>query len=315
MTRRIGRGLVVGTLIGVLLGVPSVALAAEAAPSIVATAPYNLDFTLPTDAKSGCMVCHGDPALVRVRDGVLRSYYISDVTVAASAHADQQCVGCHVDFTYSAPHGQSDWTVAAKSACRNCHDEASIDFQVGVHRTSVTSTATATAATAQTSTEASAQPKPLCGDCHGAHDISWLATDTPEAKAGRQALHRNGWEVCGRCHEDYWDSYDDYYHGAAYKRGALDAPSCWDCHGWHDILPSKERGSLVNEAHLAATCGGENLPPNDGRACHVGVDENYIKYAGFIHGREEVAAKNPILSLWRSVRQAIGRFFGGDQGR
>jgi hypothetical protein len=299
MDSRIGRALLIAIVLGGTLMLPSVASAAEAAPSILATAPYDLDFTLPTESKSGCMVCHGDPALVRVRDGVVRSYYIAEGDVAASAHADQQCVGCHVDFTYKAPHGDADWSSNAKSACRNCHEEASIDFGVGVHRPTVPNGAEASA-------EESIGPKPLCGDCHGSHDISMLTTDTPEAKAGREALHRNGWEICGRCHEDYWDSYDDYYHGRAYKRGAMDAPACWDCHGWHDILPSDDRSSLVNEAHLVETCGQAD--------CHeVGVEEAYVEYAQFIHGRDKVWTENgAILAFIRRVSNAIGGFFGGD---
>lgn len=301
MDSRIVRALLIAIVLGGTLMLPHVASAAEAAPSILATAPYDLDFTLPTESKSGCMVCHGDPALVRVRDGVVRSYYIAEGDVAASAHADQQCVGCHVDFTYKAPHGAVDWSANAKSACRNCHDEASIDFGVGVHRPSVPTTTTAGA-----SVDTTTAPKPLCGDCHGAHDISMLTTDTPEAKAGREAMHRNGWEICGRCHEDYWDSYDDYYHGRAYKRGAMDAPSCWDCHGWHDILPSDDRGSLVNEAHLVETCSQ--------KGCHeVGVEEAYVEYAQFIHGREKTWTESgPILAFIRKVSNAIGGFFGGD---
>ena len=26
-------------------------------------------------------------------------------------------------------------------------------------------------------------------------------------------MHANGYEVCGRCHEETWDNYPDYYHG------------------------------------------------------------------------------------------------------
>lgn len=309
MVWRIGAALVVGIVLGVALGAPAEAHGAEAAPSIVATAPYDLDFTLPTDSKSGCMVCHGDPALVRARDGVVRSYYIPDEAIASSAHADTSCVGCHLDFTYKAPHGDADWTVTAKSSCRNCHEQASLDFGIGVHRPSVPSTRTV-----EVSVESTEAPKPLCGDCHGAHDISWLATDTPEARAGKRAIHADGWQVCGRCHEDYWDNYDDYYHGAAYKRGAADAPSCWDCHGWHEILPSDERASLVNDAHLVETCSGGNLTPNDPRTCHAKhtVTEEYVEYKVFIHGREDIATDAPFLAFLRKVTAAIGRFFGGE---
>jgi hypothetical protein len=305
MTRRAVRLVLAGVVCGAMLLAPEVAAAAEAKPSILATAPYDLDFTLPTESKSGCMVCHGDPALVRTRDGVLKSYYIPPEQLAASAHANQQCVGCHMDFTYKAPHGVYDWKTTAKAACRNCHDEAARAYGSGVHRPSASPTATpaASVATPTPAGEATSAPKPLCGDCHGAHDISVLTTDTPQAKAGRAAMHRNGWQVCGRCHEEYWDNYNDYYHGAAYKRGALDAPACWDCHGWHDILPSKDRASRVNEAHLVETCGQTG--------CHeVGVDENYVEYAVFIHGRDRITAENWLVGVWRTFREAVGRLFG-----
>lgn len=289
--------------------------------SIDATAPYELDFTLPTESMSGCQVCHGDPALIRIRDGLVQSYFIDEKTYRASSHGTEQCVGCHVDFTYRAPHTNKDWTIVAKSSCKNCHEDQQAAFGRGVHRaTTPTTTAgpvaaeapasAAAAALAIASAETSEIPKPLCGDCHGSHEISMLTTDTPEAKAARKAVHADGYEVCGRCHQDYWDNYDDYYHGAAYKRGAADAPACWDCHGWHEILPSDDRGSLVNPAHLVDTCSGLNLPKGDGRRCHaVGVDENYIGYAEFIHGREEITAANPVVSWYRSITGALGALF------
>lgn len=294
---RISRSAAAGLIFAAVLTLPAIAYGQQATPSVSPTAAYELDFTLPTESKSGCLVCHGDPALVRVRDGIVMSYYIDDATVAASTHADQQCVGCHLDFTYKAPHGAADWVTTAKTACRNCHEDQSQAFGVGVHRPTVTN---GTAASA----EETPTPKPLCGDCHGAHDILALTeVGGTDWKKGKAALHADGWEVCGRCHEDYWDSYNDYYHGAAYKRGAEDAPACWDCHGWHDILPSTERNSRVHESHLVETCG------QDG--CHAGVDENYTSYAVFIHGRSEIAEGNPIISLVRTVMSALGRLFGG----
>ncbi|MBF4510730.1 MAG: hypothetical protein ISP10_09690 [Aeromicrobium sp.] len=292
MGSRMSRTILTGVVLAAALLAPVAAYGQEPKASVSPTAPYELDFTLPSESKSGCLVCHGDPALVRIRDGVVMSYHIDGTAIEVSAHGDQQCVGCHVDFTYKSPHNNGEWRTTAKTACRNCHDEASVAFGKGVHRPTVTNGNGG-------SVEETTAPKPLCGDCHGSHEIQML-TDNP---SGRAALHADGWEVCGRCHEDYWESYDDYYHGAAYKRGAEDAPACWDCHGWHDILPSSERGSRVHESHLVETCG------QDG--CHFGVDENYTAYAVFIHGRSEIVDDNPLISLVRSVFGAIGRLFGG----
>ena len=78
--------------------------------------------------------------------------------------------------------------------------------------------------------------------------------------------------MCARCHPDEYESYDDYYHGAAYKRGATDAPACWDCHGAHDVLPTSDPNSLMSEQNRADTCGQEG--------CHQGSDlENNPAFA------------------------------------
>jgi len=311
MRSRISRAVLTAVALGAFLCAPLIALAEEAPPSEDASAAYELDFTLPTEAQSGCLVCHGDPALVRVVDGETVSYYIDPETIAESAHASEQCVGCHIDFAYTAPHENADWQVTAKSACRNCHETQSVDVGTGMHRSAVETVTPTTGDGAPTtgaepSSETSPAPRPLCGDCHGSHDISALTTDTPEAREAQAVMHRDGWEICGRCHQDYWDSYADYWHGAAYKQGALDAPACWDCHGWHEVIPSDELSSPVNESHLVETCGQEG--------CHDGVDENYVDYAGFIHGRQELTSETPIYQAIDAVKDWFDGLFGGGDG-
>lgn len=290
--------------IGAALAAPAVASAAEVTPSVVTTGPYELDFTLPSESRSGCLVCHADPALVRVREGSIVSFYIDEASVAASTHRKEQCVACHLDFTYRSPHRNDGWQVTAKSSCGNCHDEQSRQMGAGVHHSVVPAPVPAGAVA---STEDTASPRPLCGDCHGSHEMKALTErGGTDWKQGQAEIHSQGWEVCGRCHQDYWDNYNDYYHGAAYKRGATDAPACWDCHGWHDILPSKDRSSKVNERHLVETCGQEG--------CHAGVDETYTQYAAFIHGRAKVEAANPLRAFLRSIVNAFSTLFGGSDG-
>ncbi|MEN6430211.1 MAG: hypothetical protein ABFC80_05100 [Coriobacteriales bacterium] len=279
---------------GVVGVFPECAMAASVAPSSSPTSPYALDFTLPTQSKAGCMVCHGDENLIRLKAGKTVSYYVDGDAYATSTHGKEQCVACHLDFAYKAPHEQDpDWQSTAKMACKNCHEEQFIAYGKGVHRRAIDATGAAAAIE---------KTKPLCGDCHGSHDIVTV-TDSPEGQAW---MHDNGWQICGRCHQDYWDNYDDYYHGAAYKSGADDAPACWTCHGWHDILPSTDKGSPVNEVHLAETCGQNG--------CHKvsELDAAYLDYAYAIHGKRAVAEKNPLHRFARNVLGAIGGLFGGD---
>lgn len=300
---------------------------------------YDLEFTLPTAGKSGCMVCHGDRNLIRPMGKGFVSYFVDGAVLDGSAHAKIMCTGCHTDFAFKAPHGTTDWRANAKLACKNCHQDQFTAYSAGVHSISVkpgtaeaaavrgtamasrAGTATAREATASapasgsaaatrsasatasagasasvTATGSSAE-KPLCGDCHGAHDIEVLE-DNP---AGQLRLHRQGYEVCGRCHRDWWDSYADYYHGAAFKKGTKDAPACWDCHGWHEIRPSDDRRSGVSDANLVETCA----------RCHKSAGEKFVVATrDMIHGRADARQENPVYAAYSRVRDAIAGLFG-----
>ena len=64
--------------------------------------------------------------------------------------------------------------------------------------------------------------------------------------------------------------FDVSVHGYALERGFTRAPSCGDCHGVHEILPSSEPGSPVHRSNLPNTCA----------ACHGTVeleDDDLIK--------------------------------------
>ena len=275
--------------------------AGTAAPSTPTTSSagstyYDLSFTLPTASQSGCMVCHGDPNLVRVEDGVTVSMYVDPAVIENSAHKDTQCTGCHLDFAYSVPHSNAvsdEWRSIAKTACKNCHQEANLAYSKGAH--SLTPTATAPT-TVTVPVQEPDNVKPLCGDCHGGHDIQML-TDNPD---GQEALHADGYRICGSCHQDYWDNYDDYYHGAAYKNGAPDAPACWQCHLAHDILPSSNQRSSVNEINLVETCG----------QCHKNEpNDDYVSYSAYIHGKEEVRSQNPVFAFLQASYETIASWF------
>jgi hypothetical protein len=55
---------------------------------------------------------------------------------------------------------------------------------------------------------------------------------------------------------------------------------------------------MVNERNLVDTCGQEG--------CHINVDESFLEYAPFVHGREEVVTNNPVNAFFESVRAGVG---------
>jgi hypothetical protein len=268
-------------------------------PSLSSTATYNplgtspdtydLSWTLPTAGKSGCLVCHGDQNLVRIQGGTSVSLYVSYETLQASAHANVPCTGCHADFAFKTPHANTEsdvWKSVAKSSCKNCHKAEFASYTAGIHSPARPPGVQVAASSAK------GKPVPLCGDCHGGHDIPVLKGN-PEAQ---RKLHASGLDMCGQCHTAESGNYADYYHGAAYKEGAPDAPACWQCHKSHDILPSSDRRSSTYPDNLPETCA----------QCHAG-DPNmkYATYGKIIHGKASVLHNNPLYKLYEQVGGGI----------
>lgn len=288
-------------LVALLVAVPAASAAPQSVPatrSVSATVTiegYDVDFTLPSNSKSGCLVCHADPNLSRLKDGKLVSFWIDSAVVDISSHATVQCTGCHLDFAFKAPHVSdgSDWATGAKSACANCHLDQSALMSKGAHRAEP---ATATLVAQAVAVAPAEIPRPLCGDCHGNHEIMTIT----DSKDGQDGLRRRADGICRPCHEEYWDNFNDYYHGAAFKRGADDAPACWDCHEAHDPLPADDKDSNVNERHLVETC----------KQCHPDANEDYVAYAQLIHKRQDVADGFFLYQWILAARTAVMRLFG-----
>ncbi len=235
------------------------------------------------DVGNGCQACHGNPNLTKLSNGLVKSFQV--VGVESSAHRDTTCVQCHVDFTYgpTAPKPKTKvWSINAGMACADCHDHDSqkLAYDNSVHAEQI---------------KAGNLTSATCGSCHGGHTIP--LTDTKEAS---MTVHAAAYEMCGKCHKDYYESYGDYYHGAAYKAGAEDAPACWQCHDYHEIQPKADKESAIYPANLAATCGSGECHDQHGTA----TEDFARSAAGMIHGKTQARANNPILKL-------IGAIFGG----
>lgn len=243
--------------------------------------------TLTFDPQQACQVCHGQTNLTKLSTGgVFKSFEV--LGVQQSAHTRFSCVSCHVDFRYTdVKYTYSDgsvetklWNINAGLGCRDCHEgkvpeyakqvaqfgKVVKEYDASVHRQQIL---------------AGNYDAATCASCHGGHDIQRL--DTAAAKA---AFHATAQEVCGSstsCHVKRFNSYNDYYHGAAYKKGAPDAPACWQCHGSHYILPASDKNSMVSAESMSKTCG----------TCHPGSKESFSANAGdMIHQKVQVQDAN-----------------------
>ncbi len=228
------------------------------------------------DTQSGCLACHANPALQKTSSTGLKSFQVTGVD--RSAHADLTCQQCHADFKYEQGANRTNlWTVNAAYACAECHEhkEAAAEYYGSVHGKEL---------------RKGNMKSATCSSCHQGHNIQRLDTD-----AAKLEIHNAAERVCARCHMEQWESYDDYYHGAAYKKGVIDAPSCWDCHGYHNVLPSSDPSSTVAPANVAATCGLEG--------CHAGSTESFAEVAqSLIHQKVDAASNNPLARIVAKIK-------------
>lgn len=227
--------------------------------SVVCVAVFAVMSGAVAQEDSECMFCHGDAAMKVTReDGSTRSVYLDEELYKTSVHGNEGCIACHVDIG-ELPHPPELEPVN----CGNCHTQPEA-YEKSVHGQRLLN---------QDSDVSG------CTDCHGVHDI--LKSSDPLSRTHPVNLPA----TCGRCHSDPGlakrhmisvmdpsESYLKSVHAAEIAKGDLEAASCNDCHGSHDILPSFEPESPVYRRNIAETCG----------RCHKNEVEEYKKS---IHGR------------------------------
>ncbi len=86
-----------------------------------------------------------------------------------------------------------------------------------------------------------------CSDCHGSHDI--LPATNPKSPIFKLNIPN----TCGKCHSGIEAKYMKSIHGKALEEGNLEAPSCNNCHGEHDIEGPKRPTSSVYPPTVAQT--------------------------------------------------------------
>ena len=212
----------------------------------------------PAQDDEDCFFCHGEPGMTMEKDGQTISLYVDAEVFSHSVHGEAGCVSCHSDIE-EVPHEAGLKPVE----CGDCHGEAE-EYVESLHGVALRNGDTDVA---------------RCNDCHGTHDI------LPASDPASMVYPRNLPETCGRCHSDPVlvrkhmisvrnpsDSYMKSTHAKVIASGNLDAASCNDCHGTHDLLPSQDPKSKVNRFNIAGTCG----------ECHA---EIVAEYAKSIHGQ------------------------------
>jgi len=166
------------------------------------------------------------------------------------------CAMCHGSAHEVTRARTAEFHRQVPETCGMCHDEVKEHFLASVHGKAVT---------------AGVANAPVCTDCHGEHSI------LPSKAQASTVNPRNIRETCGRCHGDIrlmrrfglpvdrLTSFDESFHGLAARGGSQTVANCASCHGFHDVLPSKDPRSMTNPDNLSRTCG----------QCHPGAGRRF----------------------------------------
>jgi formate dehydrogenase gamma subunit len=252
-----------------------------------------------------CLTCHG-PA-VGLKNSQGREISVNPATHMKGPHASLGCVDCHAGATAQSHNGKT-----ASASCVGCHADAATALAAGAHTAlgNPHESETCVACHGTNNVSRAVTGSGFCASCHGEEVRQYNASihgnahlrgngDVPTCQSCHGATHgalaasdphspvnkKNLPATCGSCHSNaklaakYMftevrpvEAYEQSVHGRAIERGNLNAASCNDCHGTHDILPVSDPHSKIWKQNVASTCG----------QCHAGV---YETYAQSIHGQ------------------------------
>ena len=236
-----------------------------------------------------CGTCHGQKFVMET-SGLSTQPFIAyqdsvhGHAVAAGQNGAAVCTDCHGSHEIlSASDAKSSiFKFNVPATCGKCHDGVKQQFVTSIHGQAI----------ARGDWQA-----PVCTDCHGIHAIK--SKGDPNSAVSAQNLAQ---ATCAHCHESVrlsrefgFDSrkaktYLASYHGLASQLGSAVVANCASCHGAHNILPSSDPRSTINQANLVATCG----------KCHPGVTAKFV--AAKVHVDQAISEDKGSLGV-RWVRR------------
>jgi len=226
-----------------------------------------------------CLSCHGNSGLFKTdAQGRKISLYVDAQHVNTSAHRYIDCTTCHTADPHKVATPLSKLSLAEK--CGTCHQ-----YEYQLHLNSIHG-------------QQLVQGNPdvaTCVDCHSSdanpHNvIRVLEYNAPTYK-------KNIADTCAKCHNDkalmadygivekVYESYMRSFHGKAVELSSnqiaqVDAATCTNCHGFHDVKSVNDPSSPVAGLdNLAKTC----------EQCHAGAGVQFA--AGFL-GHKEASRQN-----------------------
>ncbi|MCZ7583204.1 MAG: cytochrome c3 family protein [Deltaproteobacteria bacterium] len=220
-----------------------------------------------------CGKCHlDDPAIAEkssfatgLTPAILYQSSIHAQAIQRGNNSAATCNDCHESHSLlpMSDPASSIFKMNVSKTCGKCHYREASEYDESVHGVALGH---------------GIFDSPSCNDCHGEHGV--VATTDPRSSVYRATVSK---VTCFSCHSQEriirkyglaskrFQTYEDSFHGLADMLGDTTVANCSSCHGIHNIFPSSDERSTVNQANLGKTCG----------SCHPKMSEGF---AGRIHG-------------------------------
>jgi cytochrome b subunit of formate dehydrogenase len=212
--------------------------------------------TSPRNIAHSCMVCHAN--IEQVHAKVIQGELWEKKPGAIPA-----CSDCHRSHKI-----QKDalTTGLADNDCLQCHARESVHKVVGGKNVSL-----------------QIMVKELQGSAH--KNIPCVKCHADVSPTHVRPCDTVGKVNCASCHAEIGKEYVESAHGRAHALNNKDAPSCKDCHGAHNVLPSKNTKSTTYRGNIPQLCGECHGVKGKAAGFSTVQDTNVVvDYATSVHG-------------------------------
>ncbi|HSG06027.1 MAG TPA: hypothetical protein VLB09_06485, partial [Nitrospiria bacterium] len=215
-----------------------------------------------------CAACHDDPGRAEkynLNSNDVYGTYIDSIHGKAVSRGGllvaANCSSCHGVHGIKSPGDPKSTAhrLRVSETCGNCHAGILLEYRESIHGERFT---------------AGLFSAPVCTDCHTAHEVRHVREPAWKLEVVRE---------CGDCHAESHRTFRDTFHGKVTSLGFTRVAQCSDCHGAHDIHPSRDPRSRVHEDSRLSTC----------QACHPKATAGFAQFDP--HADPHDRDRNPVL--------------------
>ena len=267
-----------------------------------ATSIHGMSHSMGASGAAQCWDCHGSHEILPVKNPASSVYKFNLPATCAKCHSNTNLTKEYqIEFPEAANqymdsiHGRAllKMGLIVAPSCNDCHGahgiKRNVDRDSPINHANVAKTCGKCHVGIEETYDksihgqllAKGDPRgPVCIDCHSAHQIVNPTGNNFKAVSDAR---------CGKCHADRLEHYSETYHGKAIALGkpnsAPEVAACYDCHGFHDVLPAADPASHLSTNNILVTC----------QKCHAGATAKFTQYRP--HANPLDAKNYPLLHV------------------